>query len=338
MDDSGWKIYRAGERADEESLGRWLAKAPPWREPSEEVEPIERFRDASKASVRRGETYTSSSLHSQAGEDPAPDEETQINIALMLRRPLIVTGSPGIGKSSLAYHLAWALGLGEPLRWEINSRTSLRDGLYTYDAVDHLRAIQERSSDPAAGDRQDPPPRMGDFITLGPLGTALLPTHKPRVLLVDELDKGSYDLPNDLLHVFEEGSYVVPELVRGAVDEHVLPFDARSTSDRVPIASGRVRTLHHPVVVITSNAEREFPPAFLRRCVSLRLDLPTGPHLEAIVRNQLGDRLPGLDVGVIASAQSRYSGQATDVILQALYLEQDLEVPSERVERGIKRT
>src|SRR5262249_40730594 len=95
-----------------------------------------------------------------------------VNAALLLRRPLLVRGDPGLGKSSLALHLAWHFGLGRVLRWEINSRTTLESGLYHYDAVAHLHGRQ-------LGDD------LGQYIRLGPLGTALLPTARPRVLLID---------------------------------------------------------------------------------------------------------------------------------------------------------
>lgn len=332
MNDSSWKVYRADGRSDAAMIARWLDRAPPWRVHRTDEPPVSHCPPASPRSERRGSTYQSSSLFRSEGDDRGRDEETQINIALMLRRPILVTGTPGLGKSSLAYHLAWALGLGEPLRWEINSRTSLADGLYTYDAVDHLRAIQEK----AEGGENEPRP-IGDFITLGPLGTALLPTRIPRVLLVDELDKASFDLPNDLLHVFEEGEYTIPELIRAGSDQDVLPFDPTADGERVRIRGGRVRTMHHPVVVITSNAEREFPPAFLRRCVPLELRRPGDDHMAAIVRNQLPDVVGDLDDDALAGARARYSDEATDVILQALYLENEFDVPQQRVERGLKR-
>ena len=332
MNDSSWKVYRADGRSDTAQIARWLDRAPPWRVHRTDEPAVAHCPPASPRSERRGATYLSSSLYRTEGDGGRPDEETQINIALMLRRPILVTGTPGIGKSSLAYHLAWALGLGEPLRWEINSRTSLQDGLYTYDAVDHLRAIQEG----ADGGGEGPRP-IGEFITLGPLGTALLPTRIPRVLLVDELDKASFDLPNDLLHVFEEGEYTLPELIRAGSDQDVLPFDPTADGERVQVRGGRVRTMHHPVVVITSNAEREFPPAFLRRCVPLDLQRPGEEHMAAIIRTQLPDVISDLDDDALADAQSRYSDEATDRILQALYLENEFGVPSGHVERGLKR-
>ncbi|MEU6106478.1 AAA family ATPase, partial [Streptomyces flaveolus] len=129
-----------------------------------------------------------------------------VNAALHLRRPLLVTGHPGTGKSSLAYAIAHELELGKVLHWPVNSRSTLADALYQYDAVGRLRETT------LSRDGGHQPPDIGQFIRLGPLGTALLPGEHPRVLLVDELDKGDVDLPNDLLTVFEEGEFEIPDI------------------------------------------------------------------------------------------------------------------------------
>ncbi|MGW3399067.1 hypothetical protein [Streptomyces hydrogenans] len=161
-----------------------------------------------------------------------PHDIDLINTSLLLHRPLLVTGRPGIGKSTLAYPVARELGLGRVLRWGIASRSTLRSGLYEYDAIGRARAslgyprpgalAPGPDVGPAFGSPGEPngetsgaggAPRIGDFVRLGPLGTALLPYELPRVLLIDELDKSDIDLPNDLLHVLESGSYAIPELV-----------------------------------------------------------------------------------------------------------------------------
>src|SRR5262249_27746823 len=147
-------------------------------------------------------------------------------------------------------------------------------------------------------------PDIGPFITLGPLGTALLPWSIPRVLLIDEIDKSDIDLPNDLLHVFEEGEYEIPELVRhqdpedkgvevwpDKADRPTKKNDTTKKDDTKPpsaykvrIRRGHVQCSAFPFVVLTSNAEREFPPAFLRRCLRLRLGRPTETELAEIVK------------------------------------------------------
>lgn len=246
-----------------------------------------------------------------------------INAALFLRRPLLVTGSPGTGKSSLAYSLAYELSLGPVLRWAITSRSTLQDGLYRYDAIGRLREAQ-RSQDAEHSDN------ISDFLRLGSLGTALLPSRHPRVLLIDELDKSDIDLPNDLLNVFEEGEFEIPELIRVAAR---LPrVDIRPADDpqaRVPVFDGIVRCVVFPIVVVTSNGERDFPPAFLRRCVRLTLSLPEPNDLARIVALQFrtSERLARLAPAIIKRFNERRhddntgtAGIATDQLLNAIFL------------------
>lgn len=189
-----------------------------------------------------------------------------------------MTGPPGIGKSTLAYLIARELGLGRVLQWSIVSRSTLRSGLYDYDAIGRAQTVAELAArtggDGTAADGDGPgegdPPRasVGEFLTLGPLGTALLPYRRPRILLVDELDKGDIDLPNDLLHVLENGSFDIPELVRtGAQQVEVHTDDPQG---RTVVQRGRVECAEFPIVVMTSNGEREFPAAFRRRCLPWR--------------------------------------------------------------------
>ncbi|MBV2155032.1 MoxR family ATPase [Kitasatospora sp. SUK 42] len=206
-----------------------------------------------------------------------------VNLALHLRRPLLITGKPGVGKSTLAYAVAHELGLGPVLRWPVSSRSALRDGLYTYDAIGRLHEAG-LSAPQDGGERQ--PPAIGRFLRLGPLGTALLPWRTPRVVLIDEIDKSDIDLPNDLLNVFEEGEFEIPELQRlGPGPQEVATADPGSTT---VVRGGQVRCADFPLVVLTSNGEREFPSALLRRCVRLEIQPPTEDRLAAMVAAHLG--------------------------------------------------
>ncbi|MER7483979.1 AAA family ATPase [Streptomyces sp. NPDC126510] len=279
----GWHVFH-GTGALPDGGPVPLPEAPPWRRFRGEpvLTPPEDDEEATRR--RLGQVEPVSQLDATSIE--------MVNAALLLRRPLLLTGPPGVGKSTLAFLVAREMGLGRVLVWSIVSRTNLRDGLYAYDALGRAQAIAAwRAAGPDSpgtdgverGADGQPLPSLGDFITLGPLGTALLPYERPRVLLIDELDKSDLDLPNDLLHVLENGSYEVPELVRDSHDSMAV-----HTSDpdrRASVRNGRVECREFPVVVITSNGEREFPAAFRRRCLPLEMTTPSREKLLAIVSN-----------------------------------------------------
>src|SRR5262249_51965895 len=160
-----------------------------------------------------------------------------------------------------AHLIARELRLGKVLRWPVTSRTTLRSGLYEYDAIGRAQATAQAGRDgghdarkwdglnAGPGNSLFPHVATGDFVHLGPLGTALLPRARPRVLLVDELDKSDFDLPNDLLNIFEDGEFELPELVRV---RNVEPDALVYTADRgvtAPIQGGVVRVREFPIVI-----------------------------------------------------------------------------------------
>ncbi|MBC9725322.1 MoxR family ATPase [Streptomyces sp. TRM68367] len=308
-----WRIYR-GVGQPHDGVRR-LPAPPPWRDfaaaqDRPEIGP-EDPSSARRLGVRRRlvENYA-----------PRPAEVDAVNAALYLRRPLLVTGNPGTGKSTLAYAVAHELGLGRVLRWPIVSRTTLQDGLYRYDAIGRLQDVQlER----AQGAEPGAAAGIGAYVRLGPLGTALLPARTPRVLLIDELDKSDLDLPNDLLNTLEEGEFGIPELERVADREPVVEVLTHD-GGRVAVHGGRVACTSFPVIVLTSNGERDFPAPLLRRCIQLELEPPGEDQLTAMAEAHLGAE--GVEAGrdLIARFLDREPGEvvAADQLLNALFLTQ----------------
>ncbi|WP_405978631.1 AAA family ATPase [Streptomyces sp. NBC_00158] len=311
-----WLIYRGvGEPHDGIEA---LPEPPPWRDfdGGPAVEP------GGPAAAADGNVARRLGAHRQAAElhRPEPEELEAVNAALYLRRPLLVTGYPGTGKSTLAHAVAHELKLGRVLRWPVVSRTVLQEGLYRYDALARLQDVQIAAG-AGAGGSAGPPPGIGRYIRLGPLGTALLPTERPRVLLVDELDKSDIDLPNDLLNVLEEGEFTLPELERVADSEpevQVLTDDGA----KVTVRDGRVRCRAFPFIILTSNGERDFPAALLRRCIQLKLGQPGEKRLATMVRAHLGEEAAQLGADLIREflTRSRSELVAADQLLNAIYL------------------
>ncbi|MEU5739240.1 AAA family ATPase [Streptomyces tendae] len=340
-----WRIYR-GVGQPHDGVRR-LPEPPPWRD-------FTRAQDGAPAGSQDPSGTRRLGVRRRRAENyaPRPAEVDAVNAALYLRRPLLVTGNPGTGKSTLAYAVAHELKLGRVLRWPIVSRTTLQDGLYRYDAIGRLQDVQlERArgargadgngSDPGAGngaadgsaadgradgdgaDGAGRDPGIGAYIRLGPLGTALLPSELPRVLLIDELDKSDLDLPNDLLNTLEEGEFAIPELERVADRQPVVEVLSHD-SGRVAVHGGRIACTNFPLIVLTSNGERDFPAPLLRRCVQLELEPPGEEQLTAMVEAHLGEEGVAAGQDLIGRFLDREPGEvmAADQLLNALFLTQ----------------
>jgi MoxR-like ATPase len=308
-----WKLYTGVGQPAEET--RELPDPPPWRTYGATVPIPDR-------------TIETMAEPNGAKFKARPDVIEAVNAALHLRRPLMLTGRPGSGKSMLIESVANELSLGRVLRWHVTSSSALRGALYQYDAVGRLQELQLTKR----------APKITDYLTLGPLGTALLPTGRPRALLIDEIDKADIDLPNDLLNVLERGEFEIPELARLGGSHEIR--EAPPGKERFTIMDGHVRCVEFPFVVMTSNGERDFPAAFLRRCIRLRMPPPDLELLTGIVSAHLGPAIAARCDDMIrefAKETESTRALATDQLMNAIFLvTRKVKPDSEERERVIK--
>jgi MoxR-like ATPase len=210
-----------------------------------------------------------------------------MNAALLLRRPLMLTGEPGTGKSQLAYSLAWELQLGEPLKFETKSTSVARDLFYISDSLGRFQ--NSRGTDPLS------------YISYNSLGIAILRANdefsvakflpagfihggrRRSVVLIDEVDKAPRDFPNDILNELEDLHFSVPEL------------------SNEPVSAALEES---PVVIVTSNSEKDLPDAFLRRCIYYNVPFPQRDTLADIIAKRLGE----------------FSGQSSELLNSSLDL------------------
>ncbi|WP_145503631.1 MoxR family ATPase [Streptomyces sp. CFMR 7] len=298
-----WKPYYRGDGEQREAA---LADPPPWR------------------------TFPRRPQHREYR--PPPGLVNAVNAALHLRRPLLVSGPAGSGKSSVIEQVAHELKLGGVLRWHITSRSSLSEALYRYDALGriHAQSLRSAMSQGAAartgrGRSRD---EIGPFLQLGPLGTALVPSEQPRALLVDEIDKSDLDLPSDLLEVLERGEFVIPELVRYRKPRVAVRL--WDSDEEYVVERGRVPCTQFPFILLTSNGERDFSPAFLRRCIRYTMPPLTADLLHGIVEAHFEGAPEGSDELVRQFAERVGAGEhlAIDQLLNAVALLLGEQAPS----------
>ncbi len=195
------------------------------------------------------------------------DLTVAVNAAVALEKPLLVKGEPGTGKTELAHQVARSFD-APLLQWHIKSTTKAQQGLYEYDAVSRLRDSQ--LGDARVGD-------VANYIKQGMLWQAFT-APKRVVLLIDEIDKADIEFPNDLLQELDK-----------------MEFNVYETGETV-------RATHRPIVIITSNNEKELPDAFLRRCFFHYISFPDRSTLERIIATHL----PGLKPGLLNAALTQF--------------------------------
>ncbi len=177
-----------------------------------------------------------------------------VNVSIALQKPLLIKGEPGTGKTMLAEAISKSLGM-ELIIWGIKSTTKAQEGLYVYDTVQRLYDSQFGEGDVAD---------IKQYIKLGKLGEAFN-SDKQVVLLIDEIDKADLEFPNDLLWELDKMEFYINE------------------------TKETIKTKHRPIVIITSNAEKELPDAFLRRCIFHYIEFPDQEKMAEIIKVHFGD-------------------------------------------------
>jgi MoxR-like ATPase len=234
------------------------------------------------------------------------DLEAAVNVALLLGRPLLVSGAPGCGKTQLGFAVARNLGIERVYSFLVKSTSEARDLFYDYDAIGRFQAVQIAAAQRHFSDADDLAaqlPSVGDYIEYRALGAALLDAHqeptishlivgryqhpgRPRrsVVVIDEIDKAPRDFANDLLDEVDRMKFRVPELLQTA--------RLKGCSPETP-GRERIEASSRPFVVITSNSEKQLPDPFLRRCVFAEVGFPRDDEdgrrkLDKIVATALG--------------------------------------------------
>ncbi len=206
---------------------------------------------------------------------PAPELVDAVNVALALGQPLLLTGEPGTGKTQLAHHIAWFFKLGRPLVFNAQTTSTASELFYKYDALGHFQYSQNNP------EILSPDEMEARFIRYVGLGAAIR-SDKRQIVLIDEIDKAPRDLPNDVLAAIEDLEFSVPEIGK----------------------TYKTRTENRPIIIITSNSEKNLPDPFLRRVVYYHIPFPDAGALLEIVSGKIDGFSPSEIQSVIRHFES----------------------------------
>ncbi|MCB0579990.1 MAG: MoxR family ATPase [Phaeodactylibacter sp.] len=218
-------------------------------------------------------------LNDPALYEPSAELADAIDVALLLGQPLLVTGEPGTGKTELANHLAWYFNLGALIRLNVQTTSTANDLFYSYDALAHFQYSQNQAEALSAEELER------RFIRYQALGRAIVSGGR-RVVLLDEIDKAPRDLPNDLLAALEDLEFYVPEIDK----------------------TYRAEPANRPVIVLTSNSEKNLPDPFLRRVVYFHITFPERDKLLKIV----SAKVPGFPEDKLQPLVAHFEGIRND--------------------------